>query len=86
MVCAYAEIVVNVAGNIQLQLNNENGVLAWLDNRRVAPSEWQSLHVDEGEHRLMFRIDTREFPAEGFTAKVLKGSEPAAEYTIVVGE
>ncbi|MBR9801995.1 c-type cytochrome [bacterium] len=86
MVFAYAEIVVNVAGNIQLQLNNENGVLAWLDNRRVAPSEWQSLHVDEGEHRLMFRIDTREFPAEGFTAKVLKGSEPAAEYTIVVGE
>jgi len=86
MVFAYAELSVTVAGNIKLQTNERSGVTAWLDNERLATDDWQSVRVEEGMHRLMFRIDTNTFPAEGFTAKVLKGSDPAAEYTIVVGQ
>ncbi len=86
VIFAYAEFRVNVPGHVQLKLNDPQGITLWLDNTRVAAENWENLPVTEGHHRLLFRIDTNKFRNEHLRALLLKGSAPAAEYSLVVGE
>ncbi len=86
IVFVYAEIDVTVPGNVKLGLEPNDGIILWLDNRRLEPQNWKNVPVTKGKHRILLRIDTDKYQSNRLRLTVEKGTPPAAEYSIVVGE
>ncbi len=86
IVFVYAEIEVNVPGNLKLGIKSDKGMILWLDNKRVDSKNWGNVAVTQGKHRLLLRINTDQYQSNRLRLTLEKGKSPAAEYSIVVGE
>ncbi|HCS52184.1 hypothetical protein [uncultured Rubinisphaera sp.] len=80
-----ADFEVTVAGHISIDLTSTEGMTIWIDDKRVSATDLKNLHVDQGQHRLLLRLDRAAYSKPELKAVIRKGENPAAEYTIQVG-
>ncbi|HBN76967.1 MAG TPA: hypothetical protein DD473_14350 [Planctomycetaceae bacterium] len=80
-----ADFEVTVAGNISIDLTSTEGMTIWVDDERISAADLKNLQVDEGSHRLLLRVDRAAYGKQELKAIIRKGENPAAEYTIQVG-
>ncbi len=86
VVFVLAELQVTTPGHIRLQLPQQNGITLWLENERLDPAEWEALFLEEGMHRLLFRLETKQFRQDHLLVQITSGPAPVAQYSILSGE
>ncbi|MBL4882969.1 MAG: hypothetical protein JKY95_00355, partial [Planctomycetaceae bacterium] len=85
-VFVYAEVDASIPGNLKLGIDSTDGIILWVNDKRVAPEAWENISMTKGRHKLLFRIDTQVYQSKRLRLTVEKGPSPAAEFSIVVGE
>ncbi|HEY1601598.1 MAG TPA: hypothetical protein VGG64_18505 [Pirellulales bacterium] len=81
----YGEVAVSQAGEVEVKLDNPQGVTVWVDDRQLGPDKLAVANLDRGVHKIVLRIDLSLHQANDIRVVVGKHASSTAEYTVVGG-
>lgn len=79
-----SEVAVTEAGEVEIKLDSAEGVTAWVDDRPLAIDALRTA-LDNGTHKITFRVDTRERKQRDLRVVIDKPANSTVVYTVVGG-